>query len=87
MFIQGDKQMSEDDKEVSLSLKDIQKMLEKYGVEALKGITVEGDLEIEVESYSGGGVSITPEMIQSMMVANEARQAVYHLFNLFKTSY
>jgi len=79
--------MPEEDKELkdlSLNLKDIQNMLEKYGVEALKGITIEGDLEIDVEPYSGGGVSITPEMIQSMIVANEAKQAVYHISNLFK---
>ncbi|HIH78552.1 MAG TPA: hypothetical protein HA341_06520 [Halobacteria archaeon] len=79
--------MSEEDKEIkdlSLNFNDIQDMMEKYGVEALKGITIEGDLEIDVEPYSGGGVSITPEMIQSMIVANEAKQAVYRIFNLFK---
>ncbi|BDC35857.1 MAG: CO dehydrogenase/acetyl-CoA synthase subunit delta [Candidatus Methanoliparum thermophilum] len=74
--------MSEN-KDLSLSLKDIQNMLDNYGVEELKDIKIEGDLEIEVEPLSGG-VSITPEMLQSMVVANEAKQAVYHISNLFK---
>ncbi len=55
-----------------MKIDDFFKMLKKYNVEELEGVTIEGDIEIEIE----GGTAILP-IIQAL--AKELGMAAYHL--------
>ena len=55
-----------------MKLEDILKILKKYNVEELEGVSIEGDIEIEIEA----GTTILP-IIQAL--ARELGMAAYHL--------
>ena len=62
-----------------LTVKGVQELLEKLQIDELKDVTIEGDLEIEIEPSAAG---VTPEMMRSITVANETRQLLQHFKNL-----
>lgn len=69
-----------------LTLEDISKLLEKYGVLELEDVKIEGDIELEVE----GGVGVSSELLatlqaalqSSQMISQFAVQAAHGLFSI-----
>ena len=57
-----------------MSLDDFFKLLKKYNIEELEGVSIEGDIEIEIE---GGGSEAILALIQAL--AQELGMAAYHL--------
>jgi CO dehydrogenase/acetyl-CoA synthase delta subunit len=65
----------------TLTLEDIKRLFKEMQIEELNDVTIEGDLEIEVEPSASG---VTPEILRSVVVANESRQLLQHLANLLQ---
>ena len=63
----------------TLTLEDLKKLFKDMQIEELNDVTIEGDLEIEVEPSASG---VTPEILRSVAVANESRQLLQHFTNL-----
>ncbi|HEX58556.1 MAG TPA: hypothetical protein ENF26_00175, partial [Methanomicrobia archaeon] len=69
-----------------LTLEDISKLLEKYGVLELEDVKIKGDIELEVE----GGVGVSSELLatlqaalqSSQMISQFAVQAAHGLFSI-----